>query len=318
MKDVEVVYRRGGRTESVHRVRVAVVEGKKKLLAAGDTAEDVFMRSAAKPFQALAVVESGAVDAFRLSEDELAIVCGSHGADEVHVTAVTSILEKARLEPAALRCGAHPPTSPRALKELYRSGAEPSALHNNCSGKHAGMLAAAKRLGAPLDTYLDPKHPLQKANAAAVARFCGVKAVKLGTDGCSAPNFAVPLMAMARAMGAFASGSGPERRVREAMMAHPVMVGRPCVNVMSAAPGRIVAKAGAEGVYLIGLPASGVGIALKAVDGAARPLLHVLAALLRKLRLLSKAELDVLAKSADPVIRNHAGLEVGEIRVSKV
>jgi L-asparaginase II len=101
------------------------------------------------------------------------------------------------------------------------------------------------------------------------------------------------------------------------MMAHPVMVGRPCVNVMSAAPGKIVAKAGAEGVYLVGLPAAGVGIALKALDGAARPLLHVLAAVLRKLRLLSKAELDLLAATADPVIRNHAGLAVGDVRVSK-
>ena len=315
MNDVEVVYRRGGRPESVHHVRVAVAEGKKKLLAAGDTAEDVFMRSSAKPFQALAVVESGAADAYRLSEDELAIVCGSHGADDVHVRAVTSILEKAGVEAGALRCGAHPPTSPRALKELYAKGGEPTVLHNNCSGKHAGMLAAAKKLGAPLDGYLDPKHPLQKANAAAVARFCGVKAVKLGTDGCSAPNFAVPLAAMARAMAAFASGDGPERRVRDAMMAHPVMVGRPCVNVMSAAPGKIVAKAGAEGVYLAGLPGAGVGLALKAIDGAARPLLHVLAAVLRKLRLLSKAELDLLAKTADPVIRNHAGLAVGDIKV---
>jgi L-asparaginase II len=317
VNDVEVEYRRAGRTESVHRVRVAAAEGGKKLLAPRDGSEPVFMRSSAKPLQALAVLESGAADAYGLSADELAIVCGSHGADDVHVRAVTSILGKAGVDPGALRCGAHPPSSSKALKELYRAGGEPSALHNNCSGKHAGMLAAAKRMGAPLDTYLDPKHPLQKANAAAVARFCGVASVKLGTDGCSAPNFAVPLMAMARGMSAFASGGGSERRVREAMMAHPVMVGRPCVNVMSAAPGKIVAKAGAEGVYLVGLPAAGVGIALKALDGAARPLLHVLAAVLRKLRLLSKAELDLLAATADPVIRNHAGLAVGDVRVSK-
>lgn len=316
MSEVRVTFRRGGLSESVHAVRAAVVDGRKTLLKRGDVGEPVFMRSSAKPLQALAVVESGAADAYGFTPEELAIVCGSHGADEVHVKAVASILAKSGVEASSLRCGAHAPSSPKAAKELNRTEAEPTALHNNCSGKHAGMLAAAKKMGAPLESYLDVAHPLQKANRAAVARFCGVRSVKLGVDGCSAPNFAVPLDAMARGMRAFVSGDGPQRRIREAMMAHPVMVGRPCVNVMSAAPGKIVAKAGAEGVYLVGLPESGVGIALKALDGAARPLLHVLVALLRKLRLLAKPELEALAKTADPVIRNHAGLAVGDVRVS--
>jgi L-asparaginase II len=315
VNEAVVEVRRGGRRESLHRVRIAVVEGKKRRLAAGDVQEPVFMRSSAKPFQALAVLESGAADAYGLSAEELALVCGSHGGEEVHVRAAASILAKAGVEVGALRCGAHPPSSPKALKELYRSGGEPTALHNNCSGKHAGMLAAARRWGAPLETYLEPGHRLQKANAAAVARCCGVRGVKLGTDGCSAPNFAVPLEAMARGIAAFAVGEGPERRLREAMMAHPVMVGRPCVSVMSAAPGRVVSKAGAEGVYLAGFPESGVGVALKALDGASRPLLHVLAAVVRELRLLPKAELAALSKAADPVLKNHAGLVVGDLRV---
>jgi L-asparaginase II len=315
VKEAVVEVRRGGRRESVHQVRVAVVEGKKRLRAAGDVAEPVFMRSSAKPFQALEVVESGAADAYGLTAEELALACGSHPADDVHVRAAASILAKAGVDAGALRCGAHPPLSSKALKELYRAGGEPTALHNNCSGKHAGMLAAAKKRGAPLEGYLDPAHPVQKANAAAVARFCGVRSVKLGTDGCSAPNFAVPLEAMARGIAAFAAGGGAARRLREAMMAHPVMVGRPCAPVMAAAPGRIVSKAGAEGVYLAGFPASGVGVALKALDGAARPLLHVLAAVVRKLRLLARKDVDALAAAADPVLRNHAGLAVGDIRV---
>lgn len=313
MNDILVEIRRGGLPESLHRVRAAVVHGPKLLWSRGDVAAPVFMRSAAKPFQALAVVE--AAEAYGFTAEELAVVCGSHGADEVHVRAVSSILAKAGVEPGALQCGAHPPLSSKALKALYRAGAEPTALHNNCSGKHAGMLAATKRMGAPLDRYLAATHPLQKLNAKTVARFAGLRAVKWGVDGCSAPNFAVPLAAMARAMGALAVGDGPERRVREAMMAHPVMVGRPCAAVMAAAPRRLVSKAGAEGVYLAGLPGSGLGIALKALDGASRPLIPVLAAVLRKLRLLPKGDLAALAAVADPVLKNHAGLQVGELRV---
>ncbi len=315
MNEAVVEFRRGGWRESIHRVRVAVVEGKRRRLAAGDVAAPVFMRSSAKPFQALAVVESGAAEAFGLTAEELALVCGSHPADAVHVRAAASILEKAGVGVERLQCGAHPPLSSKALKELYRAGGEPTALHNNCSGKHAGMLAAAKKMGAPLETYLDPAHPLQKANRAAVAHGCGVRSVKLGIDGCSAPNFAVPLEAMARGIAAYAVADGAPRRLREAMMAHPVMVGRPCVGVMGAAPGKLVAKAGAEGVYLVGLPESGVGMALKCLDGASRPLLHVLAAVVKKLRLLPKKDVAALTALADPLLKNHAGLSVGSVEV---
>jgi len=315
VKEIEVEFRRGPLVEAVHRVRAAVVEDGKLRFKRGDVDAPVFMRSSAKPMQALAVVESGAADAFGLSAEELAIVCGSHGAEDVHLAAVRSILRKAGVEASALRCGAHPPSSPRALKELHRAGEEPTSLHNNCSGKHAGMLAAAKRLGAPLESYLDAGHPLQKANRAAVERLCGVKRATLGVDGCGAPNFAVPLEAMARGISAFVRADGAARRVREAMTAHPAMVGRPCVVLMEAARGALVAKAGAEGVYLLGLPGSGAGIALKSLDGAARPLLHAIAALLRKLRPLPPDATARVVRAAEPVIRNHAGAVVGEVKV---
>jgi L-asparaginase II len=303
-----VEYTRGGRLESVHLVFAAVVDGSKTLLSRGELSRPVFMRSCAKPFQSWTVVESGAVEQFGLVPAELAIMSGSHGGEPEQVRAAQSILRKAGLTPAALKCGIHPPTSPKALKALYRARREPDVLHNNCSGKHSGMVCATKHLGARLETYLDPSHPLQKRNLATIARFSGVPAAKigLGTDGCSAPTFALPLRAMAQAMARFVEEEGSARRVREAMMAHPSMVGRPCVNLMSAAPGRLLAKGGAEGVYLLGLPGKGIGVAIKVEDGSARPWMPVLAAILPKLG---------LGKLADLAIRNHAGIEVGGVRV---
>lgn len=318
MREIRCEFRRAGRVESVHRVwAAALVEGR-TALARGEAAAPVFWRSCAKPFQAYAVVESGAAEAYRLADPEIAVMAGSHGGEAFHVRAVRSILRKAGVPAAALRCGAHPPLSSRGLRELYGAGREPTPLHNNCSGKHAGMLAAARRLGAPLEGYLDPGHPVQRANLRVVARFAGVRArqVPLGVDGCSAPTFALPLRALARAGERLVAAEDPAaRRVRDAMMAHPEMVGRPCAFLMSAAPGRLLAKGGAEGVYLCALPARRAGIALKVADGHARALVHVLAAILRTLGLLGEEDLARVAKVADPVLRNHAGLAVGEVRV---
>jgi L-asparaginase II len=275
------------------------------------------MRSAAKPFQGHAVVASGAADAYGLSEPEIAVMCGSHGGEREQVEAASSILAKAGLGPEALRCGVHPPSSPRALRELQASGKEPTVLHNNCSGKHAGMVAAARHLGAPLESYLDRRHPLQRRNLETAARFSGTSSRKiaLGIDGCSAPTFALPLAAMARAIAELCGDDPVARRIREAMMRHPGMVGRPCVQIMQAAPGRLVGKVGAEGVYVLGAVERRAGLAVKVEDGNARAILPVLAALLGKLGWLARADQAALARAADPVLRNHAGLEVGEIRV---
>jgi L-asparaginase II len=315
---IRVEFTRGGRTESVHEVSLVLVEGRRVLLARGDIRRPVFMRSCAKPFQSVTVLETGAADAFGFTAPEIAVMSGSHGGEPEQVAAVQSILRKAGLKSEVLRCGIHPPSSPRALKALYRSRKEPTVLHNNCSGKHSGMVSATKHLGANLERYLDPSHLLQKRNLATVARFSGVPAKKigLGTDGCSAPTFALPLEAMARGIALLALEEGPARRVRESMMAHPGMVGRPCVNVMSAGPGRIVAKGGAEGVYLCGMVGRDIGLALKVEDGSARPWVPLLASVFRRLKLLSKGDLTRLEIAADRVLRNHAGLAVGEIRIA--
>jgi L-asparaginase II len=318
VSEIRVEFTRGGRTESVHRVSLVVVEGRRTLLARGDVRTPVFMRSCAKPFQSVTVIETGAADAFDFAAPEIAIMSGSHGGEAEQVDAVRSILRKAGLKPDALRCGVHPPTSPKALKALYRARQEPTVLHNNCSGKHSGMVSATKHLGEKLETYLEPSHPLQKRNRATIARFSGVPAGKIGmgTDGCSAPTFAVPLGAMARAIATLATEEGFARRVRESMMAHPGLVGRPCVNVMSAAPGRIVAKGGAEGVYLCGLAERNIGVALKVEDGNGRAWVPVLAWIFTRLHLLPKGDLAALGKASDRLLRNHAGIAVGEIRVA--
>ena len=315
MNELRCEFLRAGRVESVHRVSLATIERGKAVLTRGDVDVPVFMRSCAKPFQGLSVVESGAVDAYGLTGDEIAVLCGSHPGEAEHVRAVTSILKKAKLKPDLLQCGVHPPSGARALRDLTKSGKEPNVLHNNCSGKHSGMLAAAKFMRAPLDTYLKPSHPLQKANLGNLQRFSGTKKIAIGIDGCSAPTFALPLRDMARALAAFCEAPGTPKRVRDAMMTHPHMVGRPCSTIMGSAPGRILAKVGAEGVYVCGFPGRDAGLALKVEDGGARAFLPVLHAVIAKLGWLEKSELTALRKAAHPVLKNHAGLEVGEIRV---
>jgi len=317
MNELLCEFLRAGRVESLHRVSLAAIENGKTVYARGRVDEPVFLRSCAKVFQALSVVESGAADAYGFSSEEIAVVAGSHPGEAVHVRAVASILKKATISPDALQCGVHPPSSPKAQRELARRGQEPSVLHNNCSGKHAGMVASAKFMRAPLETYLRPKHPLQKANLRNLERFSRIKASKIpiGVDGCSAPTFALPLGAVARAVAAFCETPGTPRRVRDAMMAHPVMVGRPCATIMSAVPGRLLAKAGAEGVYILGFPGKNAALALKVEDGNARAWLPVLHAVVDRLGWLEEADLSRLGLAASTVLKNHAGMKVGEIRL---
>lgn len=317
MSEIICEFLRAGRVESVHRISIAALEGGKPVYVRGNVDDPVFMRSCAKPFQALSVVESGAAEAYGFSVEELAVICGSHPGEAEHVRAVTSILNKTKLTPAALRCGVHPPSGSKAARELIRSGKEPTVLHNNCSGKHSGMVAAARFMRAPLESYLKPSHPLQKAIRVNLARFTGIQASKIpiGVDGCSAPTFAVPLRAIALAVASLCEAPGTPRRVRDAMMAYPGMVGRPCATLMSAVPGRLLAKAGAEGVYILGFPGRNAAIALKVEDGNARAWLPVLHAVVGRLGWLEKADLGRLGLAASTVLKNHAGMQVGEIRV---
>lgn len=320
---------RGGILESSHLCSVAAWRGGRTVLALGDVKRPVFARSSAKPFQALAFVLSGAADRFGATEEELAVVCASHGAEELHVGLVRSLLRKGGLDASVLGCGVHAPACTRASVELARSGAKPEVIHNNCSGKHTGMVLTALHMGAPLETYLDPRHPLQVENRRNVALFAGMDpaAIVLGVDGCSAPNFAYPLENQAAAFARLAAPdasippahAAAARRIAQAMMRHPRVVAwkdEGDAALMGAAPGKVVSKLGAEGVQGLGVPGRGLGIALKVEDGSARARLPVTVALLRAAGVLTAEEAARVGPPADTVLRNHRGIEVGRLEVT--
>lgn len=321
---------RGGVVEARHRGHVAVVDAAGRLLAAlGDPDHVTFLRSAAKPFQAMAAVEAGAADRFGLEDAELAVTCASHNGEDAHLEAVRRLLGKLGLDEGALACGVHPPGDAAVRQALARGGAEPGPLHNNCSGNHAGILALARHRGWPVEGYADPAHPVQRALLDAVAGVAGLDpaAVSLATDGCSIPTFGIPLrhaaLAFARlARPGEAPGLTPERRralerVGAAMARHPFLVagtGRFCTDLMRVTGGRLLGKVGAEGVYGVAAADRGWGIAVKVEDGAARGLYPAVGRVLVGLGLLTPGEAEALAGHLRPVVRNHRGIEVGEVR----
>ncbi len=322
-----VVVDRGRHRESVHRGSVAVVDAAGRLrYAAGDPALPLYLRSSAKPLQAIPLVASGGADELELTERELAVICGSHSGEPMHLEAVRSILAKAGLDEGALQCGAHPPLDPAAAASLVREGRRPDPIHNNCSGKHAGMLAACRTRGWPLDSYLDPQHPLQREIAEIVGAFCGVPAGEIprGIDGCGVPTFHVTVRAVGRAFARLADpGDLPNgqaravRRITRALAAHPEMMsgtGRLCATLMTALGDRLFCKTGGEAVFGIGLPQPGWGVGIKIEDGANRGMGAVAVEALRQLGVPGAAEVEALAPLHRPVLRNHAGREVGEIR----
>jgi L-asparaginase II len=288
----------------------------------------VYLRSSAKPFQALGFVLSGAADRFGVTEEELAVVCASHGAEDYHLALVRSLLAKGGIDASALRCGTHPPACTRASVELARSGGTPFVLHNNCSGKHTGMVLTALHRGLPVESYLEFDHPIQVENRRNLALFAGMKEkdVRVCVDGCSAPNFAIPLERQAAAIGRLAvpdatippAPAAAARRIAKAMMAYPRAVawtGEGDAALMGAAPGKFVSKLGAEGVQLAGVAGSGLGIALKVEDGGSRPRVPLTVALLRAAGAMTAEEEKRVGPPADLVLRNHRGIEVGSIEV---
>jgi L-asparaginase II len=292
------------------------------LLALGDVERPVFPRSAVKALQAILLIESGAADAFALSEEELAVVCASHSGDDVHIAMVRSLLAKAGLDESFLMCGAHWPVSDRATRALMQSGRQPQAIHNNCSGKHAGMLATAVQLGLDPRGYERPEHPVQVAVRRIVSEICGVAldSDHMAVDGCSVPTWSLPLGALAQGFARLGSGQrlAPARahaaeRLRRACFSAPVLVageGRFDTIVMSGLAPHVFSKGGAEGVQCAALPELGLGIALKIDDGAKRgsepALAEVLAVLHPKAR-------RVLADQLAGEVVNWRGQSVGRI-----
>lgn len=316
---------RGERVESRHRVRLCVADADGLiLLALGAIDEPIYPRSAVKPFQALALVESGAADGFGVGEAELALACASHGGEPDHVALAAGWLARLGLDETALACGPHPPLHQASAAALLRAGASPCRLHNNCSGKHTGMLAAALRLGAPTRGYELPEHAVQRHCAEAIAALAGQdRLAEPGIDGCSLPNHPLPLRGLARAAAQLADPARQAplrgaalRRIGAAMRAQPRMVagtGRCCTALMALLPG-VIAKTGAEGTYLAALPDRGIGIALKAEDGATRAAETALLAVLAHLGALGDELPEGLQRYRIPHLRNAAGGVVGHVR----
>jgi L-asparaginase II len=323
---VEVL--RGSLVESRHRGAVAVADADGgAVLALGDVARPIFPRSAVKALQALPLVESGAAGRYGFGDEELALACASHSGEPVHVAGVTRMLTKAGLDAAALRCGAHWPIAQPALVELARSG-EPSALHNNCSGKHAGFLCVACAAGIDHADYWRPQHPVQREVRAVLEHMTGATLSddRRAVDGCSVPTWAIPLQNLAQGFAKFGTGHGlaPERaraaaRLRAACARKPWHVagtGRFCTEIMQLLGARVFVKTGAEGVYCGALPELGLGIALKCDDGAGRASQAVMAALIARFLPLGDAERAALTRLAHPTLRNWNGIEIGALRVT--
>jgi L-asparaginase II len=332
-----VEVRRGGITESRHRGHVAVVEPDGNVVASLGAPHNVtFLRSSAKPLQALPLLLTGAAERFGFTDEEVALACASHNGEPIHTRIVASMLEKIGLGPEALRCGVHEPYSPEAAAVLRAHNELPNTLHNNCSGKHAGMLAVALQLGASIDNYENPENPVQIAIARAVSQFTDVPVedFAVGVDGCAAPIFGVTMKAMALAYARLVSPpSSFEKATRDAcerivrvMTAYPELIGgtseRLDTEIMRAARGRVVSKVGAEGVYTAGmLPCerwpNGLGLAIKIEDGddkRARP--TVVVESLRQLGILYDDSLEAVSRYAFFPVRNRRADVVGEIRAS--
>jgi L-asparaginase II len=291
---------RGPLVESTHRGAVAIARPDGSLvLSLGDMETPYYPRSSLKPIQALPLLESGAADAFGLGEEEIALACASHSGEPMHTSRVAAWLEKIGCSEGDLACGPQSVRYEPVWTEMVRKGERPTRIHNNCSGKHTGFLTVARHWGVATEGYELHDHPVQRAVAKALGELTGIEAeLPWGVDGCTAPNFALPLPAFAKALAKLADPSGlpapralAVRRIVRAMMAHPELVagtGRTDTILMRAGGGRVATKTGAEAYYAAIVPEAGLGIALKIDDGAGRAAETAIAALLEKLALLGE------------------------------
>ncbi len=322
---VEVL--RGGRVESRHAGCAVVMDAAGAVVfAAGGVEEPAYTRSTVKALLALPLVEDGAADRLGLSDAELALACASHGGLPVHVETARSMLRKAGQEPDCLECGTHWPSDREAAAALARSGAAPSALHNNCSGKHAGFVCVACDAHRPVAGYVQPEHPVMRAATAAASELTGARmdVDNRAVDGCGIPTHAIPLQALALGFARFGSGVGmtPDRaaastRLRRAVAAHPELVagpGRFDTRLMQLFGDAVFSKTGAEGVHVLALPGQGLGIAVKCADGATRAAEVAAAALLARFLPTSPDGEAALDRFRRPAVRNWAGVETGVVQ----
>ena len=322
----EVEALRGGVVESVHRVHVAIAHADQGLIAsAGNPAHHSFVRSSIKMFQLLPFVEAGGVERFQLTGEELALCAASHGGEAFHVAAARSILEKAKLTEAALACGPHLPLHEKTANAMLCAGETAGRIHNNCSGKHAGMLAHCVQQQWVTNGYQKATHPMQQRVLTTLTKWMRIDAadVDAGIDGCGLPTFAIVLDAVAegcaRYSAAVLAGDPAPAAIFDAMVAHPEYVAgtdRLDTDLMRAAGTRLFAKVGAEGFYCAGIPSMKLGVALKVEDGSKRAAEPAILAVLRHIDAIGEAELDLLTKYARPNILNTRNEVVGSFRTT--
>ena len=321
---VEVI--RADLVESRHRISAVVADASGKVLHAwGDPERVTYPRSSSKPLQALPTVVSGAADHFNLSEREVALSCASHNSEPAHTSAVEAWLKRIGLGDDALECGPHWPIHEDSGYALARNGGEPCALHNNCSGKHSGFLTLAQFRGHDPANYISPHHPVQVEIRAALERLCelSLENAPCAIDGCSVPNWGLPLRNFAQGLARLATGETlPEdwqaaaQRIHQAMSANAFYVagtGRSCTKVMDLFKGRLISKGGAEGVNAASIPELGVGVALKTEDGTGRAAEVALVEVLSQIG-MTPDDTAAWDELREPIIRNRRGFVTGKMR----
>ncbi len=321
---------RGNLVESRHRGMVIAVDGDGKIVfSLGETDAGVFPRSACKAMQALPLMETGAADAYGFDNRALALACSSHNGEREHVELAAAMLAAAGRDVSTLECGDHWSFDQHTIIDQARTLSHPTALHNNCSGKHAGFVCACCHSGEETAGYVTYDHPLQREIRGVMESLTGTVLAhdNCGTDGCSIPTYAVPLKGLAHGFARMATGSGLEplrakgsKRLIEACMAEPFYVAgtkRACTRLMQTAPGRIFAKTGAEGVFCAAIPEKGIAIALKCEDGTTRAAEVTVAATLARF-FSDEPELHAaLMAQANHSMKNWNGIHVGDIRVTE-
>jgi L-asparaginase II len=316
---------RGGLLECVHQGHAVICDAKGVVEAWGNPEAVIFPRSSAKMIQALPLLETGAAAARGLTDRHLALACASHEGADLHVAMAGRWLSDLGLTEADLRCGAHEPDNRAERDRLILDGEKPCQLHNNCSGKHSGFLTVTQHLKAGPE-YVEIDHPLQRAIRAATEETTGETVAGWGVDGCSAPNFAMSVAGLARAMAVFANAregqgarEGAMHRLHRAMASHPELVsgeGRACTELMRAMDGRVALKGGAEAVYVGIVPEKGLGIALKILDGGERGSRAAIAALLARIGVLDPAHPAAIRRMS-AVQYNWRGFETGAFRLAE-
>jgi L-asparaginase II len=316
---------RGTLDESIHLGHAVITDAQGKILSRiGDPQYVTFARSAAKPLQAIPLIESGAVHQYSLSHEEIAVICASHNGENPHIDAVSSILNKVGMASSDLHCGVHDPFYQPAAEALQRTGLRPSSLHNNCSGKHAGMLMLGRMLGTALVYYERLEHPVQLLILKTIAAICDINVERIitGVDGCGVPVFGLPLDRLA--VGFAKLGTPPPsfsneranacRTIIKALRQCPFHLGgtdRFDTDLIRVTDGRIIGKMGAEGIYAFTVPDHNIGAAIKIVDGAKRAIYPAVVEILQQLKLLKGSEVIKLQSYHKPILKNHHGKIVG-------